>query len=55
MAKYTDEQLKDMARVVIEDNNQGGHRSMMLIMVISSHTGLEPNEVMKRIQYLANK
>lgn len=51
--KYTKEQLKKMAEVVLQDNAVGGFRSFYLFITMSNITGLHPNVVRDRIRMLA--
>lgn len=55
MAKYTNEQIKAMAKSVLWHKNNGGdeHAILQLIMNVALYTGLQPNEVWKRIENLA--
>lgn len=50
MAKYSSEELRAMAKVVIDDYNANGHASSMLIMIISMKTGMHPNAVLAKIR-----
>ena len=54
MAKYTDEQLKVMAKRVNDDRAQGGDRSFVFIMQLSALTGLHPNDIQNRIDHYSN-
>lgn len=54
MAKYSEDELKIMAKTVCEDFTRGGSRSMHLCMIVSEITGLSPNEVRRKIQTMAD-
>lgn len=51
--KYSAETLKGMAQIVEEDHASGGHRSLMLIIVLARNTGLGTNDVMSKIMEFA--
>ncbi len=53
MARYTKEQLKGMAEIVMQDDAAGGIRTFQLLIVMSQITGLHPNVVRDRIRRLA--
>lgn len=53
MAKYTNEELKEMALEFVRDKNMGGMRALQLILTMSAMTGLDPDIVMARIDALA--
>ena len=52
MAKYNREELRSMARIVMDDRAAGGQQSTMLILTVSMMTGLDPQEVVRRIKEL---
>ena len=45
--------LQEKAMVVLVDEEDGGHRWLMLCLEVSVRTGLSPNEVRDRIYALA--
>ncbi len=53
LARYTQEQLKGMAEIVMQDDAAGGIRTFQLLIMMSQITGIHPNEVRARIRRLA--
>lgn len=48
-SKYSSEQLKAMATIVLEEENQMSNRPLHLYITVSQRTGIPPMEVRERI------
>jgi hypothetical protein len=55
MAKYTDEQLKDMAQETIKAHNLGDHRADVLIQIMSQVTNTHPAMVIQKLNQMCDK
>ncbi|AWL04257.1 hypothetical protein ACFOHT_10010 [Massilia oculi] len=53
MGKYTTEQLGQMAATVLAARDEGDDRFFALIITLSFTLGLDPNDVLERIERLA--
>ena len=51
--RYTREQLRDMARIVMTDQANGGKRALQLTLTISLRANIDPQTVWAQIQELA--
>jgi len=49
VGKYTDEELSEMAMVVIEDQAVGGVRALQLTIILATVLNMEPEMVFDRI------
>lgn len=54
MSKYSPEQLKLMAEIVMADHAADGRKALILFIRISSLTGLNANIVRDRIRFLSH-
>ena len=50
MPKYSPEQLKTYAAIVLADVAEGGDRGMQLLSAMCARTGYPVNEVVERIE-----
>lgn len=53
MSKYTPNELQSMAQTALDDKRQGGIDYMFLVMALMSRTGLNEQQVERRIDQLA--
>ena len=54
MSKYTPEQLKQAATIVLEDKKKNGGRSFQLVMQMCIITGMKAEDVLARIETLTH-
>lgn len=54
MSKYSPERLKEMAQEWVVEHTAGSEKAFRLVMVISIMTGLAPEEVVERIEAMAD-
>lgn len=54
MSKYTPVELQNMAQTALSDKQQGGIDYIFLVMAMMSRTGLNEQQVERRIQQLAD-
>jgi hypothetical protein len=53
MSRYSPDQLKAMATIVLDAEGQRDPRPLHLYIVVAQHTGIQPMEVRERIIALA--
>lgn len=53
MAKYSAEELKTMAKRVLQARDENDDRYLEFVLVLSHATGVPVNEVVERIQKMA--
>lgn len=51
-SKYTNEELSEMAKLFLQDYNEGGTKSLMVVNIMGMLFNLDHDEVVNRIKEL---